>query len=138
MDPSFLGTWEVDNSKTTGLEEFGKTMGFSEEKIEKYRQLKYALTISLDGDKYKIEIDFKGAVPNTIYEVKLGEEIDYKSIDGYTAKLTLTVEDGKSVESYFYAEKELRWTVTRSVEGDVMNAVTKLGDAVLSQVLNRV
>ncbi|CAL1525856.1 unnamed protein product [Lymnaea stagnalis] len=124
MDSGFFGTWEVDNSKTTGLEEFGKVMGFSEEKIQKYKELQYSVTLSLDGETYKIVIDFKGKVPNATYELKLGEEVDYKSIDGYTAKLTLSVVDGKSVETYVYAEKSLTWTVTRTVDGDVMTAVS--------------
>ncbi|KAH9496607.1 hypothetical protein Btru_011127 [Bulinus truncatus] len=124
MDPSFVGTWEVDKSKTTGLEEFGKQMGFSEEKVQLYRDLVYSFTISQSGDLYKIEIDFKGKVPSAVYELQLGQEVDYKSIDGYTAKLTLTVEDGKTVESYYYGDKELKWTVTRSVSGDVMTAVS--------------
>lgn len=112
-------------------------MGFSDEKIEKYKKLDYSFALSADGDSYTINIDFKGAVPNKSYTLKLGEEIDYQSMDGYTAKLTLTFVDGKAVESYVYGEKDLKWTVTRSVEGDVMTAQTKLGDAVLTQVLNR-
>ncbi|KAK0065658.1 fatty acid-binding protein liver [Biomphalaria pfeifferi] len=112
-------------------------MGFSEEKIALYRELVYSFTISKDGDTYKIEIDFKGKAPNAVYELQLGQEVDYKSIDGYTAKLTLTVEDGKSVESYYYGDKDLKWTVTRSVEGNVMTAVTKLADTELTQKLNK-
>jgi hypothetical protein len=96
------------------------------------------VTVSQDGDVYKIEVDFKGAVPNASYSLKVGEEIDYKSIEGFTAKLKLSVDGDKSVETYFYAEKGLKWTVTRSVEGDVMTAVTQIGDAVLTQALNRV
>ncbi|BFZ05747.1 hypothetical protein BsWGS_08786 [Bradybaena similaris] len=138
MDPSFLGVWQVDQSKTTGLEDFAKVMGFSAEKTEKYRNLDYTVTISQDGDVYKIAIDFKGAVPNASYSLKIGEQIDYNTIDGHKAKLTLTVEGGRTVESYHYAEKDLRWTVTRAVEGSVMTAVTKLGDATLTQTLNKV
>lgn len=61
--------------------------GFSAEKIEKYRNLDYSISITKDGDSYKIEVDFKGAAPNASYSLRVGEEIDYKSIDGYTAKV---------------------------------------------------
>ncbi|CAG5131441.1 unnamed protein product [Candidula unifasciata] len=138
MDPSFLGVWQVDQSKTIGLEDFAKVMGFSPEKTEKYKNLDYTVTISQDGEIYKIAIDFKGAVPSASYSLRLGEEIDYNTIDGQKAKLTLTVENGKTVESYYYAEKDLRWTVTRAVKGSVMTAVTRLGDATLTQILNKV
>jgi len=84
-------------------------------------------------------VDFKSALPvNPVYSLAVGEEIDYKSIDGYTAKLTLSVEGGNSVENYVYAEKGIKWTVTRTVVGDVQTAVTKVGSATLTQVLNRV
>jgi len=137
MDASFLGNWAVDKSKTAGLEEFGKAMAFSEEKIATYKNLDYSFALSVDGETYTINIDFKGVVPAKSYSMKLGEEIDYESMDGYSAKLTITFEGGKVVESYVYGEKDLKWSVTRSVEGDVMTATTKLGDAVLTQVLNR-
>lgn len=45
------------------------------------------MTISQDGDVYKIAIDFKGAVPNASYSLKIGEEIDYNTIDGHKAKV---------------------------------------------------
>lgn len=61
--------------------------GFSAEKTEKYRNLDYTVTISQDGDVYKIAIDFKGAVPNASYSLKIGEEIDYNTIDGHKAKV---------------------------------------------------
>lgn len=138
MDPSFMGTWQLDQSKTSGLDEFGKAMGFSEEKIENYKKLDYSFTLSLDGEVYTVAIDFKGLVPNKSYSLKLNEEIDYQSMDGYTAKLTLSYENGKAVESYVYGDKDLKWSVTRSVEGSVMTAVTKLGDATLTQCLNKV
>uniref|UniRef100_A0A0B6ZZK4 Lipocalin/cytosolic fatty-acid binding domain-containing protein n=1 Tax=Arion vulgaris TaxID=1028688 RepID=A0A0B6ZZK4_9EUPU len=138
LNPNVLGTWQVDLSKTAGLDDFARVMGFTPERTEKYKNLDYTVSISKDGDTYKIEVDFKGAVPKASYSLKIGQEIDYKSVDGYTAKLTLSVEDGKSVESYVYAEKGLKWTVTRSVEGNVMIAVTKIGDAVLTQTLNKV
>lgn len=41
-------------------------------------------------------------------------------------QLTLSVDGGKSVENYVYAEKGLKWTVVRSVEGNVMTAVSYL------------
>ncbi|BFZ20378.1 hypothetical protein BsWGS_23417 [Bradybaena similaris] len=138
LNPNVLGTWQVDLSKTTGLEDFARVMGFPPERTERYRKLDYAVTVSQSGDAYKIDVDFKGAVPNSSYTLKVGETIDYKSIEGYTAKLTLTVENGKSVETYVYTEKNISWKVTRSVEGNVMTAVTEVGDATLTQVLNRV
>ena len=138
LDPSQLGVWQVDLSKTTGLEDFAKVMGFSPEKTEKYRKLDYSVSVSQEGNKYKINVDFKGAVPNASYVLGVGEEIDYKSIDGYTAKLTLSVDGNKSVETYVYAEKGLQWTVTRTVSGNVMTAVTRVGSATLTQVLNKV
>merc|ERR1712098_204131 len=112
-------------------------MGFSEEKIETYKKLNYSFTLSVDGDVYTVAIDFKGAVPNKSYSLKLNEETDYQSMDGYVAKLTLSYTDGKAVESYSYGEKNLKWTVTRSVSGGVMTAVTKIGDATLTQCLNK-
>ncbi|CAG5125163.1 unnamed protein product [Candidula unifasciata] len=138
LNPNILGTWQVDLSKTTGLEDFARVMAFTPERTERYRNLDYAVTVSQEGDAYKIEVDFKGAVPNASYTLKVGETIDYKSVEGYTAKLTLTVENGQPVETYVYTEKNISWKVTRKVEGDVMTAVTTVGDATLTQVLNRV
>merc|ERR1712154_584425 len=138
MDPSFMGNWQVDQSKTNGVEAFGKAMGFSEEKIENYKKLDYQVTLSESGDTYTVNIDFKGLVPNKSYSLKLGETIDYTSMDGYTAKLTLTFADGAATESYVYGEKDIKWSVTRTVSGDVMTAVTNLGEATLTQQLNRV
>merc|ERR1711935_558385 len=102
-------------------------MGFSEEKIEQYKKLDYQVTLSVDGETYTVNIDFKGMVPAKAYTLKLGETIDYTSMDGHTAKLTLTFEDNKAVENYVYGEKDIKWSVTRAVEGDVMTAVTLLG-----------
>lgn len=62
--------------------------GFNPERTERYRKLDYAVTVSQVGDSYKIDVDFKGAVPNSSYTLKVGETIDYKSIEGYTAKVS--------------------------------------------------
>ncbi|GFO49552.1 fatty acid-binding protein [Plakobranchus ocellatus] len=138
MDSSFIGSWKLDPSKNVGMEAFGKAMGLPPDQVENYNKLSYVVTMTQDGEKFTVSVDFAGAMPNRSYTMKLGETIDYNSAAGVTAKLTVTMDNGKVLETYENEEKKTKWTVQRSVAGNEMTAVTKLGDATLTQVLIKV
>ncbi|PVD22458.1 hypothetical protein C0Q70_18272 [Pomacea canaliculata] len=88
MVEAVLGKWQVDLDSTTGLEEFGAAIGFSEQRIETYRKLSYTLELSGAGDTFTATVVFDAeGIPPQTYSFKLGETIDYNAIDGTKPKL---------------------------------------------------
>ncbi|KAL8559110.1 hypothetical protein ACOMHN_008298 [Nucella lapillus] len=136
MAESFLGKWKVDLATTTGLDDFGAAIGFSEERIEKYRTLVYVIEFSASGDGYTATVSFEvGNIPAQTYSFKLGEEFDYRSIDGTSPKLTIKMDGGKMVEDYKLTDKE--WRTVRDVAGAVMTSTTSFGGKSMVQKLNK-
>ncbi|XP_076455197.1 fatty acid-binding protein, heart-like [Babylonia areolata] len=135
MADSFIGKWKVDVASTTGLEEFGAAIGFSEERMTTYRKLVYTIEFSVAGDTYTATVSFEADIPAQTYAFKMGEAFDYKSIDGTSPKLTITMDGGKMVEDYKLGEKE--WRTIRQVDGSVMTSTTSFADKAIVQKLNK-
>jgi len=136
MAASFAGKWALDLASTTGLEEFGAAIGFSQERMETYKKLVYTIEFSQSGDGFTATVSFAGgAIPSQTYSFKLGEAFDYKSIDGTSPKLTITMDGGKMVEEYKLADKE--WKTVREIAGTVMTSTTTFGGKSIVQKLNK-
>ncbi|MCI3311099.1 lipocalin/fatty-acid binding family protein [Escherichia coli] len=126
-------------ASTTGLEEFGAAMGFSQERIAIYRALSYVVEFTGVDGTYTARVEFDGGkIPDQVYSFKIGETIEYKSIEGEKPKLTVTLDGDKIVESYVLEEKNKQWTNVREVVGDTMTSTTTCDGKSVVQKLNRV
>jgi len=136
MAEAFVGKWKVDLSSTTGLEDFGAAIGFSQERIETYKKLSYTVDFSGSGDAFTVSVTFDApGVPAQSYSFKLGQQFDYQSIDGTKPKLTITMEGGNFVESYELGGKA--WKTVRSIAGNQMTSTTTFDGKSVCQKLNK-
>ncbi|XP_046370304.2 fatty acid-binding protein, liver-like [Haliotis rufescens] len=135
---ALLGKWQVIKEETVGMEEFLKAAGMPQEVIDIYTKLDYTVATSKEGDGYKTHIVMEG-VGEQEYTWKFGEEFEYTAIDSTKPKLTITKgENDTIVESYNLADANRQWTVTRSLEGENMKAVTASKNGQMTQKLKRV
>ncbi|KAL8614485.1 hypothetical protein ACOMHN_067419 [Nucella lapillus] len=123
MAASFVGKWKVDVSTITGFEAFGAAVGLSEEKREKFKNMKYALEFKVSGDTVSATVVYEDIdFPVHTYTFKLGDTIDYHGVDGSEPKLTITMEGGELRENYKLGEAS--WQTIREVNGNVMTSTT--------------
>ncbi|KAK3788883.1 hypothetical protein RRG08_030485 [Elysia crispata] len=133
MNPAFFGKWNVDKSRSTGKEEFAKAFGVPDEQFAQLDKLDISVTISQEGDAYKLEIDFNGAVPTQSVVLSPGTPGEVTAMDGTKAQVVLSIEGDSVKESYTSAKGN--WLVTRTLEGDVQKVVSAAKDATLTQYL---
>ncbi|KAH9498988.1 hypothetical protein Btru_004136 [Bulinus truncatus] len=120
---SFYGTWKVQLDKTTGVQEFGKLFGWTEEKIKQFSSMEYTLKVEATADGSRCVVDY--GVVKLEFTFKLGEQFDYTGVDGLKAKCTPVLDGNKLVEN-FSTDSGVAWKTVREVSGSTMTAVTTL------------
>ncbi|GFR78059.1 hypothetical protein ElyMa_002252200 [Elysia marginata] len=88
MNPAFLGKWNLETSKSSGVKEFAKAIGYPEEQMKMYDKMDLTVTISKEGDGYKFHVDFKGAAPAISYVVTVGKPVNVPVADGSNAQVS--------------------------------------------------
>ncbi|XP_055898047.1 fatty acid-binding protein, heart-like [Biomphalaria glabrata] len=120
---AFYGTWKVQLDKTTGVQEFGKLFGWTDEKISQFLSMEYTLQVQATADGTRCIVDY--GVVKLEFSFKLGEPFDYTGVDGLKAKCTPTLDGGKLLET-FQTDAGIAWKTVREVSGSTMTAVTSL------------
>ncbi|KAI8779158.1 fatty acid-binding protein, heart, partial [Biomphalaria glabrata] len=88
---AFYGTWKVQLDKTTGVQEFGKLFGWTDEKISQFLSMEYTLQVQATADGTRCIVDY--GVVKLEFSFKLGEPFDYTGVDGLKAKVMQTSQE---------------------------------------------
>ncbi|KAH9487769.1 Fatty acid-binding protein, brain [Bulinus truncatus] len=116
---AFCGAWKVQLDKSTGVEEFGRLFGWTEEKAKQYSSLQYTVEYTDDGKRCVVDY----GVQKLEFTFKLGEQFEYTGIDGLKAKCTPALDGNKLIEN-FETDSGLAWKTVREVNGSTMTAVS--------------
>ncbi|CAL1535079.1 unnamed protein product [Lymnaea stagnalis] len=134
----FIGEWRVQVSETMGADEMGRAMGFPPIMIDMFKRLEYSLSFTLEGQVVRVAFKFNNQLaPSGSITVGSGEKLDYPSPDGGIVKVIMNIEDGIVTDVHEDSEKGLSWTTARSVDGDVMTAVTTCRNETMRQTFKR-
>uniref|UniRef100_A0A2C9KQP6 Uncharacterized protein n=1 Tax=Biomphalaria glabrata TaxID=6526 RepID=A0A2C9KQP6_BIOGL len=111
---AFYGTWKVQLDKTTGVQEFGKLFGWTDEKISQFLSMEYTLQVQATADGTRCIVDY--GVVKLEFSFKLGEPFDYTGVDGLKAKVMQTSRESTKLNIYLQWITNNRYFVVIHVE----------------------
>uniref|UniRef100_A0A0B6ZW55 Lipocalin/cytosolic fatty-acid binding domain-containing protein n=1 Tax=Arion vulgaris TaxID=1028688 RepID=A0A0B6ZW55_9EUPU len=138
MDPSFFGSWKLDQTKSTGVEQLGKALGMDDDKIQLFKNMVYTYTIVPEGNGYRITTEFEGGIPKQELVINIGQAQEYTTLDGEKAKITVNINGKAVVENHDVLSKNHKLVVTRTVNGNIMSLAIEASGVVATAALNRI
>merc|ERR1712168_1482998 len=114
---------------------FMKAVGMPDDMVSKHLERDYVLTYTVDGNKMKcyVKVVNDASLGEKSYNVEMGKEQEYESLDKEKLKLLVNFEGGKFVERYNDLVRGGIYEVTREISGDVMTVTTKMGEHTMQQ-----
>ncbi|BHF79988.1 Lipocalin / cytosolic fatty-acid binding protein [Sparganum proliferum] len=120
---AFLGSWKLDHSD--GFDEVMGRLGVNFVVRKAGNTLKPTLTITKDGDRYKMVSS--STFKTTQFEFKLGEPFEETTPDGRKVKSTITM-DGNTMKQVQVGDKTTE--IERMIEGDHLKTIVRVEELV--------
>ncbi|XP_020369937.2 fatty acid-binding protein, liver [Rhincodon typus] len=127
MVEAFLGSWKLQTSEN--FDEYMKNLDVSLVQRKIAATVKPKTIISVDGDV--ITIKTESAFKSTNIQFKLAEEFDETTADNRTTKTTVTLENGKLVQTQRWDGKET--TLVRELQDGKLILTCTMGDVVCTR-----
>ncbi|XP_067887784.1 fatty acid-binding protein, liver-like [Heterodontus francisci] len=131
MVEAFVGEWSLKESEN--FEEYMKILGVSMMLRKVAVSAKPKTVISVNGDT--ITLETKSIVKNTKIQFKLGEEFDETTADDRITKTTVTLDDGKLVQTQRWDGRET--TLVRELQDDKLILTCSIGNVVCTRIYRR-